>query len=543
MTFTGKLRPYQVGPVDRMIERKRMLVAAEQGTGKTTMTINAVEELFDDETITEPGLVICIGTLMQQWADKILEFTDGTSTSLIIPSGSDAPYEQRVEYYREAKDWKADYVILSYDAVVNDWADVSRLPRGFLVADEISLLRGFGSQRSKAMKRLADGIDIRYGLTGTPIENGKPEEVYSLMEVVDPRVFGRWDLFDRAFIVRNSNGWVSSYTNLDTFHKRLEPAMIRLRAEDPEVAPFMPDKRDGKPILVKWDQAGWDLYAHIANDLLADLEAASKWGQNFDIAVTYGKAKANPSAADRAKGRIGQRLQALLMLCDHPQLLRISAAKYEEMSAKGKQGGSAYIHALVQQGLVPDTLGTPKLDRLEKWLRRRLEEPENKIVVFTRFVDMIDLIRERTADTQSQPYSGRMSAKKKDVALKDFQSSPDVRMLVASDAGGFGLDIPQANYLVNYDLPDGAGAADQRDTRIVRTSSEFEWVSRNWIFMADSVEERNHERLNQKRAVANAFIDKKGLNAKGGLDLNVTTLTRFLKETLANPPVFGNEAG
>jgi SNF2 family DNA or RNA helicase len=545
VTFTGTLRPYQEEPVERMKERRMNLLGAEQGTGKTTMTIKAIEDQFDDERILEPGLIICIGTLMQQWADKIEEFTQGTSTSLIIPAGSDAPHERRLEYYQRAYDWDADYIILSYDAVVNDWHDVRKLPTGFLVMDEISLIRGFGAQRSKAVKKLSKKFDVRYGLTGTPIENGKPEEIYSILEAIDPEIFGRWDLFDRTFIDRNNSGWVKGYKNLPVFHERLAPALIRLRSTDPEVAPFMPKTVDGvkgtgKPILVKWDQAGWNLYERIASDLLQDLEAAAKWGANFDIAVNYGKAKANPSAADRAKGAIGQKLQALMMLCDHPELLRISSRRYIENSAKGRQGGSAYINALDMAGLLHDGLGTPKLDRLERWLQGRLDEdPVNKIVVFTRFVPMVTLIRERAVFVPSQPYNGTMSAKTKDIALKDFQTNPATRLLVSSDAGGFGLDIPQANWLINYDLPDGAGAADQRDTRIVRTSSEFDWVSRNWIFMDNSVEVRNHARLNQKREVAKAFIDKKGLNYKGGLDLNVRSLTKFLKESLADPPTFG----
>lgn len=501
-------------------------------TGKTTMAIAAIEDMFDDYTIREPGLVVALGTLTQQWADKIEEFTQGTSTALVIPAGSDVSYEGRREYYAQAPDY--DYVLLSYDAVVNDWQDVIELPRGFVILDEASVLRGFSSQRSQATKELTYKVPVVYGLTGTPIENGKPEEVFSIMEAVDPSVFGSFRIFEKAFIKRNKNGWVSGYVNLPTFHRRLDEAMIRLRADDPEVSPYMPGKRDGAPILVDWDRAAWALYVRIANELIEDLDEAARWGHNFDLAAHYGRAKKNPSAADRAKGRIGQKLQTLLMLCDHPELLRISAARYRQMAAQGKEGGSAYIAALEDEGAFAGLTATPKLDVAAAWVKARLaEDPGNKVVVFTRFVPMIDLFGARLDDGTWRPYNGRMSAKKKDAALKEFQNDPDVRVLISSDAGGFGLDIPQANWLLNYDLPDGAGAADQRDTRIVRTSSEFEWVSRNWIFMRNSVEERNHARLSQKRAVANAFIDKRGLNHKGGMELNVKTLRKFLADSLS----------
>ena len=58
MTFTGTLLPYQPEAVDRMCERKKMLVAYDLGLGKTVLTIAAIERLMDSREITEPGLVI-----------------------------------------------------------------------------------------------------------------------------------------------------------------------------------------------------------------------------------------------------------------------------------------------------------------------------------------------------------------------------------------------------------------------------------------------------------------------------------------------------
>jgi hypothetical protein len=56
-----------------------------------------------------------------------------------------------------------------------------------------------------------------------------------------------------------------------------------------------------------------------------------------------------------------------------------------------------------------------------------------------------------------------------------FQESADCRVLVSSDAGGYGVDLPQANLLINYDLPWGGGLAVQRNC----------WISPDW-FRADA---------------------------------------------------------
>ena len=67
MTFIGTLKPYQVEAVDRMVERKKMLVAYEMGLGKTCMTIASIEELKDKGVITKPVLVIALSSLKYQW--------------------------------------------------------------------------------------------------------------------------------------------------------------------------------------------------------------------------------------------------------------------------------------------------------------------------------------------------------------------------------------------------------------------------------------------------------------------------------------------
>lgn len=526
MTFIGELRPYQEEPVARMQERGKILLAAEQGTGKTTMTIAAIENLMAEDKITEPGLVIALSTLKYQWADKIREFSD--STPLVI----DGTPKQRERQYEEALNWwesGVDYVIVNYEQVINEEEWIDRLPRGFVVVDEASFIRGFKAKRSKATKRVAKTVPFRYALTGTPIENGRPEELFSIMEFVDADLFGKFHIFDKAFIVRNDNGWVSRYRNIPTFQKTLGQAMIRMRASDPEVAPYMPEVYDRQPMLVPLDRATREVYNLVVKELLDDLEQASAWGGNFDLAAHYGRAQQGSDPSGRLKGAIGQKILALQMLCNHPALLRISAEKYDRRVAGQGDGGSGYAAWLRDQGLLDNIKRAPKSEHTVKWVSQMLEsDPRNKIVIFTRFVPMAHILGDSFGD-QASIYTGELNAKQKDAALKSFQNSPDKRILVATDAGGFGLDIPQANLLLNYDLPDGAGLADQRDTRIVRTSSQFPSVARNWVFIKGSIDQYKHQRLEQKRAVAAAFVDAKGLNARGGVDMTAKSLTEWLK--------------
>ena len=212
------------------------------------------------------------------------------------------------------------------------------------------------------------------------------------------------------------------------------------------------------------------------------------------------------------------KLTALRMLCDHPALVSASVPT------------SGYAEELNSLGKLDKVKKSPKLVALKDYVEDFLDQYDgNKIVIFTSYVHMVDLIRE-VLPYESSPYTGAMNAKEKEESKIKFQTDPNVRILVSSDAGGYGVDLPQANLLINYDLPWNAGLALQRNGRIRRASSTWERIVIQDFLMEGSIEERQHAMLVQKMAVANAIIDGEGINTEGGVNLTVGTLRAFLTE-------------
>jgi SNF2 family DNA or RNA helicase len=512
--FTGTLLPYQVEAVEAMVDRKKMLVAYDLGLGKTVLTIAALERMKDENIIAEPGIVICLSSLKYQWADQIRKFTDGAAYPVVI----DGTKAQREAQYKDALDWGhslVDYVIINYEQVVNDWEWVSQLARGFVVCDEATAIKSFRSKRSKHVKDLKS--PIKFALTGTPIENGRPEELYSIMQFVDNKVLGRFDLFDKTFIVRNQFGGVERYRNLPTLAKTMATASVRKRQQDPDVAPYLPDTIFAEPILVEFDAAGAKLYNQIARELLTDLdEAVDSFGSGFDLFSHYTGDKTN-DVMDALKGKVMSKLTALRMLSDHPELLKHSTTS------------SGYVGELEERGLLEKLTKHPKLSTLKTYVDEFLDQnDDNKVVIFTSYVHMVWLIQEHLG-YMSAKYTGEMDAKQKEESKVWFQTDPDCRILVSSDAGGYGVDLPQANLLINYDLPWNAGLALQRNGRIRRASSTWPSIVIQDFLMGGSIEERQHAMLVQKMSVANAIIDGEGINDAGGVNLTVGTLRAFLE--------------
>jgi SNF2 family DNA or RNA helicase len=499
-----------------------MLVAYDLGLGKTVLTIAAIERLMDERKITEPGLVICLSSLKYQWASQIKKFTNG-STPLVI----DGDPKQRQRQYQRAFNWRnsgVDYIIMNYEQVVNDWDIVSKLPRGFVVLDEATAIKSFRSKRSRAVKKLAS-CEYRFALTGTPVENGKPEELFSIMEFVDKDVLGRFDKFDMTFIVRNSWGGVDRYRNLPQLHERLKEACVRKAQKDPDVAPYLPETIHNDPILVTLDRKTAKVYQRIVNDLLVDLDnAQTLFGGNFNIMAHYGKESQWGGPADELRGQIMSKVSCLKMLTCSPALIRLSAKKFSEANGEG----SAYAHLLSQEGVLDDLPNT-KLEVFLSYVRDFLEEDErNKLVVFCTYVEMVDMIAGKLGREICRTYTGQLDAKTKERHKNEFNTSPNIRVIVSSDAGGYGVDLPAANLLINYDLPWSSGLATQRNGRIRRASSEWKTIVIQDFLAAGSVEVRQFEALQQKNAVAAAVVDGEGINDKGGVDLTIGSLRQFL---------------
>jgi SNF2 family DNA or RNA helicase len=520
--FLGTLKPYQTEAVDKMVAQKQILVAYEMGLGKTPMTIAAVENLKSANEVPGLILVLCLASLKYQWQKEISKFSD--SSALVI----DGTPKQRAEQYAKAGEF--DYVIMNYEQVVNDWDTISKLSLGAIVCDEATAIKGFRAKRAKRVKDLSKKIPIRFALTGTPIENGKPEEIYSIMEFVDRTILGRFDLFDRTFIVRNQFGGVQRYRNLPTLNKILIEHTVRKSQKDEDVAPYLPDAVYREPLIIPLDSKSQRLYNQISADLLAILtNAREMFGSSFNIAVHYGQLHDSGDPANQMRGEIMSRIGALRMLCSNPSLLAKSARLFEEKNGKG----SAYIHSLGDA--LDEVTKHVKRDALINYLKDHLDiDPSYKAVVFTSYLESVsDIVGTlNSAGYVSVKYTGEMNAQEKEAAKVRFQTTDATRVLVSSDAGGYGVDLPQANLLINYDQPWSAGLAVQRNGRIIRTSSEWTTITIQDILVKDSIEQRQYDMLKQKSNVALAILDGEGINSTGGVDLTVGSLINFITTKL-----------
>jgi SNF2 family DNA or RNA helicase len=544
--LTIDLHPYQEDAVARAVERGSLLIAYEMGLGKTPIALAAIEELLAEGEV-ETTVIVVPASLKYQWAKQIAKLTDvptrvikvredGQVQEITVPTEEyciliDGDTKKRAGQYVKVKTYRPDFVIMGYENVVNDWNYVRRIKPECIVLDEATAIKTFKAQRTRKIKRLT--APYRYALTGTPVENGRPEELFSIMQWVDDQVLGRFDLYDKSYIVRNKFGGVQHYKNLPVLHAKLADAMVRKTRLDDDVKPFLPKvQEDVIPVVL--DPKTKKAYKRISSDLLAELHALGPNNADFDLFAHYhGGDTPNENSQ---QGKIMSRMQALDMLLNHPDLIVMSGQRYEE-SETARQGGaekktwpgSKYAYEVWQDGVLDDVIATPKLDAVVESVERILATPKNKVIVFSVNPDMLDLIADRLPEGVAVTYTGRMSAGAKAYAASRFETEEGCRVFLSSHAGAFGTDLWMANYLINYDLAWSSGKQDQINKRHDRASSLFKNIYVLNAITQGTTEPRKYAMLAHKRRVGSAITDGRGADDKGRIENDLMTLTQCLE--------------
>src|SRR5262245_21862311 len=218
------LRPYQTEAVEQGVSRGNLLLALVMGAGKTAVAIRTVRQLRRERKATH-GIVLAGKSLKYQWAREIRQWDPRASVQVVEGD--------RISRWRAIRrSGRFNYTILHYECLIHDWEQIRKhLPLDFIIADEVTAIKGMTAKRSKRLKILAKDAKYRFGLSGQPVEN-RPEELYSIMQFIDPAVLGPFQKFDRTFVVRDYWGRPQRYRNLPTLHRVMNGAIYRKSRDD-----------------------------------------------------------------------------------------------------------------------------------------------------------------------------------------------------------------------------------------------------------------------------------------------------------------------
>ena len=121
-----------------------------------------------------------------------------------------------------------------------------------------------------------------------------------------------------------------------------------------------------------------------------------------------------------------------------------------------------------------------------------LPSPGQKLVIFTEHRDTLDYLCDRITTLIGRPEAvvaihGGLSRGDRLKAQDAFRHDPSVRVLLATDAAGEGINLQRAHLMVNYDLPWNPNRLEQRFGRIHRIGQTE--VCHLWNLLAEDTRE------------------------------------------------------
>jgi hypothetical protein len=455
---------------------QRALLADEMGLGKTVQAIAACELLAREKGIGRV-LVVSPTSVKAEWEDQIARFTDRKARFVA------GLYQDRLKFYQSP----AFFTLVNYEQVVRDADDINRLLKpDVVILDEAQRIKNWHTKTARRVKSLVS--PYAFVLTGTPLEN-RIDETYSIVQYLDPEIFGPLFRFNRDFYALDARGRPVGYKNLEELHRRLSGVMLRRRKRDVEnELPGRTDKTFFVPMVEEQAQRYGD-YEYQVRKLAAIGQRRPLTKEEFD--------------------RMQQFLACMRMICDTPAILD------------------------------PECRVCPKLEELEGVLSELLEDPTRKIVVFSEWVKMLTLVRELAGEmgVDCAWHTGDVPQLKRRAEIARFRENPACRLFLTSDAGATGLNLQMANAVINLDLPWNPAKLEQRIARAWRKGQKSVVSVINFV-TENSIEHSILHLLSHKQTLADGVLDGVGDFSEITLPSGRTALIERMQSVLnGNKPI------
>jgi superfamily II DNA or RNA helicase len=390
-----------------------------------------------------PALVVCPTSLVTNWESEARKFTPELKTLVLEGAGRAARFNSIAN---------VDIVITSYALLRRDIDTLRNFNFSTAVLDEAQHIKNPETQNAQAAYALR--AKHRFVLTGTPMENSV-RDLWSIMNFALPGYLGNRTDFRERYELPIARGSAPDVQR--RLSRRLQPFLLRRRKRD--VAKDLPEKIEQVVpcSLTSQQRAAYDA-------LLREIQQGlGSSGKNVN------------AGAQRMKMLTGL-LRLRQVCCD----LRLVGIDKEEPSAK--------------------------LDLLDELLEEAIDG-EHRVLVFSQFVSMLHIIRERLEKLEIPFCYLDGSIKKRQEIVDRFQGDPAIPVfLISLKAGGVGLNLSAADTVIHFD-PWWNPAVEAQATDRAHRIGQTRVVTAYKLITRDTVEEKILRLQEKKRAAIDAALD------------------------------------
>lgn len=443
----SNLRPYQETGVRWLwflyTQGLSGLLCDEMGLGKTHQAM-ALLAAASNVNKEDPYLVVCPTSVIYHWQDLLKRFLPHLRVCVFYG------IQRTLENFKD----NYDLLLTSYGTMRSEKKALAKIPFGIAVFDEIQIAKNIHSQTHKALRTL--DAKMRLGLTGTPIEN-RLLELKALFDVVIPSYMPPEALFKELFVNPIEKAQ-------DPDKKLLLSRLIKpfiLRRKKAEVLLELPEKIEEIAYCPLSDEQK-ELYRNAyltSKPILEDLQDLKK-------PVPY--------------IHVFSLLSTLKQICDHPCLVNKNPQEFHKHQS-GKW--DLFVELLAE-----------------------IRDSGQKVVVFSQYLDMLNIIEAYLKENKIGFAGIRGSTRNRKEQLDKFKDDPACEVFVASlQAAGVGIDLISASVVIHYDRWWNPAKENQATDRVHRIGQRrgvqvFKMVTKG------TIEEHIHQLIEKKLTLMEGII-------------------------------------
>jgi SNF2 family DNA or RNA helicase len=452
--FQGDLREYQKEGFNWLAFLREYglagILADDMGLGKTIQALCLLEYHHKNHKQRQPSLVVAPTSVVYNWLSEAEKFTPNLTTALFL--GRD-----RGELLKQLKKdkGKPDVIFTTYGIIRRDYETLKEYQFDYLILDEAQNIKNpesVGAIACKSLKSLH-----RLALSGTPVEN-RLKELWSIFDFLMPDFLGNLREFNETFERPIELGASEAGQKL---RKIVHPFILRRLKS--QVEKELPDRTD------------------IINTCEMDDEQRSLYLDVLDECRQKVFGEIATRGIKRSQISVLAALLRLRQVCCDPRLLKNRETPEAPPSAK--------LAALIE-------------------MIEEIVDSGHKILIFSQFVEMLTLIRtELEREKYTYEYiDGQTPAKERLDKVNKFNADESIPIfLISLKAGGTGLNLTGADYVIHYDPwwnPAVENQATDRAHRIGQTRHVFNYK----LITRGTVEEKILALQKKKKELADLVI-------------------------------------
>jgi SNF2 family DNA or RNA helicase len=445
--IAASIRPYQVEGVHWLEKLRSMylngILADDMGLGKTLQAIIAITQCHENEK-NRTSIVVCPTSLLYNWKEEIGKFNPKLKVVIV-----DGVPNQRKKMIDNIKD--IDVAITSYTLMQKDVELYKNTTFAYAILDEAQHIKNRATCNAKSVKMIQ--ASHRLILTGTPIENCL-SDLWSLFDFLMPNLLSSFDRFAEKYI-----RGIDPHQNMEHLKKKASPFILRRMKTD-----VLKDLPPVSEILYHTQ------LSPVQEELYKSYAASAK-EELIKLVQKEG--------FEKIQIHVLATLTRLKQICCHPAIFA---------KEKAEPGDSAKYEMLLE-------------------LLETLIEGEHKIVIFSQYTQMLDIMRQDFNNRGIQfSYLDGTTKNRLDV-VKEFNENKKIPIfLVSLKAGGVGLNITGADTVIHYDMwwnPAVENQATDRVHRIGQTKS----VSAYKLITVGTIEEKIVELQKKKKGLVKKVVN------------------------------------